>query len=79
MSAIREVAADLGDRARLERWSHEEYLPQVLNRQMSQREAAGLRNRLARAHRPSRKALADSNLDYQRPLSRETLAYLPQR
>ena len=76
MPAIREVAADLADRARLEGWSHEEYLAQVLDRQMSQREAAGLRNRLARAHLPSRKTLADFNPDYQRSLSRETLAYL---
>ena len=76
MPAIRQVAADLGDRARVEGWSHEEYLVQVLDRQVSQREAAGLRNRMARAHLPSRKTLADFNPHYQPSLPKQTLAYL---
>ena len=76
LPSIRNCAADLANRARDEGWSHEEYLAAVLERQLIDREARSLHNRLTRAHLPSRKTLTDFNMEHQPHLKRDVLAYL---
>ena len=76
LPTIRDCALELAQRARDEGWSHEEYLATVLDRQLVDREAKSLHNRMSRAHLPSRKTLADFNTEHQPHLKRDTLAYL---
>ena len=52
---INETFSMLGDQAREEGWSHEEYLAAVLNRQVASRTANGTRMRIATAHFPALK------------------------
>jgi DNA replication protein DnaC len=73
---IAAVWADLGDQARAEGWSHEEYLATVLARQVAAREANGTAIRTAGAHFPAVKTLEDFNLDHQPSLRRDVLAHL---
>lgn len=68
--------AQLGDTARTEGWSHEEYLATVLARQVADREANGTALRTAGAHFPSIKTLEDFNVDHQPALRRDILAHL---
>ena len=70
------VWAELGDQARAEGWSHEEYLAAVLARQVADREANGTQLRIAGAHFPQIKTLEDFNLDHQPGLRRDVLAHL---
>jgi len=49
---INETFSVLGDQARDEGWSHEEYLAAVLGRQVASRTANGTRMRIAAAHFP---------------------------
>lgn len=58
------------------RWSHEEYLAAVLQRQIADREANGTSLRIAGAHFPAVKTLEDFNLDHQPSLRRDVLAHL---
>jgi DNA replication protein DnaC len=73
---IAAVWADLGEQARQENWSHEEYLAVVLARQVAAREANGTAIRTAGAHFPAVKTLEDFNLDHQPSLRRDVLAHL---
>jgi DNA replication protein DnaC len=66
----------LGDTARDEGWSHEEYLANVLARQVADREANGTTMRTSGAHFPSIKTLEDFNVDHQPALRRDILAHL---
>jgi chromosomal replication initiation ATPase DnaA len=66
----------LGDAAREQGWSHEEYLSAVLARQVAAREANGTALRTAGAHFPSIKTLEDFNVDHQPALRRDILAHL---
>lgn len=70
------VWADLGDVARDQGWSHEEYLAAVLARQVADREANGTALRTAGAHFPAVKTLEDFNLAHQPALRRDVLAHL---
>lgn len=73
---IGKVYAELAETARAQGWSHEEYLAAVLDRQVTDREANGTALRIAGAHFPAVKTLADFNTDYQPGLRRDVLAHL---
>jgi DNA replication protein DnaC len=68
--------AQLGNTARDEGWSHEEYLATVLARQVADREANGTTLRTSAAHFPAMKTLEDFNVDHQPALRRDILAHL---
>ncbi|HEY4558786.1 MAG TPA: IS21-like element helper ATPase IstB [Enteractinococcus sp.] len=73
---IGRVWQQLGDTAREQGWTHEQYLAAVLQRQVTDREANGTAMRLNSARFPARKTLEDFNLDYQPSLRRDVLAHL---
>ncbi|WAL39509.1 IS21-like element helper ATPase IstB [Brevibacterium sp. BRM-1] len=73
---IGRVWEPLAETAREEGWSHEEYLTAVLQRQVADREANGTSLRIAGAHFPAVKTLADFNVDHQPSLRRDVLAHL---
>ena len=73
---IGRVWETLGDQARTEGWSHEEYLTAVLQRQVADREANGTTLRIAGAHFPAVTTLDDFNADHQPSLRRDVLAHL---
>ena len=56
---IAQTFTALGDQAREQGWSHEEYLAAVLGRQVASRTANGTRMRLSAAHLPQVKTLED--------------------
>jgi DNA replication protein DnaC len=66
----------LGERARAENWSHEEFLAACLEREVASRQDHGGENRIRAARFPSRKTLEDFDFDHQRSLKRDTLAHL---
>ena len=74
--ALREAVERLGERARAEGWSHEEYLAACLQREVAARDAHGADGRIRAARFPSRKSLEDFDFDHQRSIKRETLAHL---
>ena len=73
---IGRVWQQLGETAREQGWTHEQYLAAVLQRQVADREANGTAMRLNSARFPARKTLEDFNLDYQPSLRRDVLAHL---
>lgn len=73
---IGQVWEQLADTARLEGWSHEDYLAAVLQRQVADREANGTALRINGAHFPQVKTLEDFNVDHQPSLRRDVLAHL---
>ena len=68
--------AELGEQARRDGWSHEDYLATVLQRQVADREANGTTLRMGGAHFPQVKTLEDFNADHQPSLRRDILAHL---
>ena len=64
----------LGERARAESWTHEEFLAACLEREVAARQSNGGEIRVKGARFPSRKALEDFDFDHQRSLKRETRA-----
>jgi DNA replication protein DnaC len=66
----------LGERARAENWSHEEFFAACLEREVASRQDHGGENRIRAARFPSRKTLEDFDFDHQRSLKRDTLAHL---
>jgi DNA replication protein DnaC len=73
---IASTFADLGDQARQEGWSHEEYLAAVLGRQVTSRTANGTRMRISAARFPATKTIEDFSFDHIRSAPRETIAHL---
>jgi tryptophan synthase beta subunit len=73
---INETFAGLGDQARAEGWSHEEYLAAVLGRQVASRTANGTRMRIAAAHFPAVKTIEDFTFDRVPAATRDVLAHL---
>ncbi|MFZ2481753.1 MAG: IS21-like element helper ATPase IstB [Propioniciclava sp.] len=73
---IAETFTDLGDRARAEGWSHEEYLAAVLGRQVASRTANGTRLRISAAHLPAVKTVEDFVFDHIPAASRDLIAHL---
>ncbi|MFF4557719.1 IS21-like element helper ATPase IstB [Streptomyces sp. NPDC001422] len=66
--ALRDAAARLGQRARDEGWSHEEYL--------AARDSHGAEGRIRAARFLSRKSLEDFDFDHQRSVKRDVIAHL---
>ena len=66
----------LGERARAESWTHEEFLAACLQREVSARESHGGEGRIRAAKFPARKSLEEFDYDHQRSLKRETISHL---
>jgi DNA replication protein DnaC len=66
----------LGERARTEGWSHEEFLAACLEREVASRQNHGGENHIRAARFPARKALEDFDFDHQRSLKRDVVAHL---
>jgi len=66
----------LGERARAESWSHEEFLAACLEREVAARQSNGGEIRIRAARFPARKTLEDFDFDHQRSLKRETISHL---
>lgn len=73
---IASTFAGLGDQARTEGWSHEEYLAAVLGRQVASRTANGTRMRIAAAHFPAVKTLEDFTFAHLPTAPRDVIAHL---
>ena len=66
----------LGEQARAESWTHEQYLAAVLDRQVSAREAGGITRRISAARFPAVKTLEEFNFEYQPSARRDVIANL---
>ena len=66
----------MGERARAEGWSHEEYLAACLEREVAARQSNGGEIRVRAARFPSRKTVEDFDFEHQRSLKRETISHL---
>jgi DNA replication protein DnaC len=75
---IAEMFAALGDQARTQGWSHEEYLAAVLGRQVASRTANGTRMRISGAHFPAIKTLEDFTFEHLPGAPRDVIAHLAQ-
>lgn len=73
---IGRVWASMADQARVEAWTHEEYLLAVLERQLADRESAGALMRTRTAHFPALKTLEDFNLNHLPGLRPDVPAHL---
>src|SRR5919201_4043437 len=70
------AAGRLGERARSEGWTHEEFLAACLEREVAARQDHGGEGRIKAARFPSRKTLEDFDYTHQRSLKREVVAHL---
>jgi DNA replication protein DnaC len=66
----------LGERARTEGWTHEEFLAACLEREVAARQDHGGEGRIRAARFPGRKTLEDFDFEHQRSLKRDTIAHL---
>src|SRR5262245_34145454 len=66
----------LGERARAESWSHEEFLAACLEREVAARQDHGGEARIKAARFPARKTLEDFDYTFQRSIKRDTIAHL---
>src|SRR5436305_7837235 len=66
----------LGERARAESWSHEEFLAACLEREVAARQDHGGENRIRAARFPARKTLEDFDFTFQRSIKRDAIAHL---
>ncbi len=66
----------LGERARAESWTHEEFLIACLQREVAARESHGGEARIREARFPTRKTLEDFDYNHQRSVKRELIAHL---
>jgi DNA replication protein DnaC len=66
----------LGERARAEAWSHEEFLAACLEREVSARQSHGGEARIRAARFPARKSLEDFDFDHQRSVRADVVAHL---
>ena len=73
---IAQTFATLGDQAREQGWSHEEYLAAVLGRQVASRTANGTRMRISGAHFPQIKTLEDFTFEHLPTAPRDVIAHL---
>jgi DNA replication protein DnaC len=73
---LRQSVTRLAERARVEGWSHEEFLAACLQREVAAREAHGGEGRIRAARFPARKSLEEFDYDHQRSLKREVIAHL---
>jgi len=68
--------ATLGDQAREQGWSHEEYLAAVLGRQVASRAANGTKMRITAARFPAIKTLEDFTFEHLPTAPRDVIAHL---
>src|SRR3954447_12469761 len=66
----------MGERARTENWSHEEFLAACLEREVASRADHGGENRIRAARFPARKTIDHFDFDHQRSLKRDVIAHL---
>ncbi len=66
----------LGERARADGWSYEEFLTACLEREVAVRQSNGGEIRIRAARCPARKRLEDFEFDHQRSLRRDIVAHL---
>jgi DNA replication protein DnaC len=66
----------LGERARAEDWTHEQFLAACLEREVAARQDHGGEARIRAARFPARKTLEEFDFDHQRSLKRELIAHL---
>jgi DNA replication protein DnaC len=66
----------LGERARAEGWSHEEFLTACLEREVAARQDHGGEARIRSARFPARKTLEDFDFAFQRSIRRDSIAHL---
>jgi len=66
----------LGERARAESWTHEEFLAACLEREVAARQSNGGEIRVRAARFPARKTLEDFDFDHQRSLKRDVISHL---
>lgn len=66
----------LGDQARTDGWSHEEYLAAVLGRQVASRAVNGTRMRISAARLPQLKSLTDFTFGHIPQATRDVIAHL---
>jgi len=66
----------LGERARADGWSHEEFLAACLEREVSARQSHGGEARIRTARFPARKTLEDFDFDHQRSVRADVVAHL---
>ena len=66
----------LGERARAESWSYEEFLIACLQREVAARESHGGEARIREARFPTRKTLEDFDYNHQRSVKRDLIAHL---
>jgi DNA replication protein DnaC len=66
----------LGERARAESWTHEEFLAACLEREVAARASNGGEIRIRAARLPARKTLEEFDFDHQRSLKRDVIAHL---
>lgn len=74
--SLRASVERLGERARQENWTHEEFLAACLEREVSARQAHGGEARIRVARFPARKTLEDFDFDHQRSTRKEVVAHL---
>jgi DNA replication protein DnaC len=74
--SLREAAGRLAERARVEGWTHEEFLAACLQREVAARQAHGGEGRIRAARFPARKSLEEFDFDHARGLNRDTVAHL---
>src|SRR3954453_8258687 len=66
----------LGERARSEGWSHEEFLAACLEREVAARQDHGGEARVKTARFPARKTLEDFDFSFQRSIKRDVISHL---
>jgi len=74
--SLRDAATRLGERARTESWTHEEFLAACLQREVAARESHGGESRIRAARFPARKSLEEFDFDHARGLKRDQIAHL---
>jgi DNA replication protein DnaC len=73
---LAQAVTRLGDRARSEGWTHEEFLAACLERELAARQSNGGEIRIRAARFPARKTLEEFDFDHQRSLKRDVIAHL---
>jgi DNA replication protein DnaC len=66
----------LGERARADAWSHEDFLAACLEREVSARQSHGGEARIKAARFPARKTLEDFDFEHQRSVRSDVVAHL---
>lgn len=74
--SLRAAVERLGERARAESWTHEEFLLACLHREVSARESHGGEGRIRAARFPARKTIEEFDFDHARGLKRDVISHL---